>query len=483
MSKRIQVNGFEMGTPGHINHGLWALPGNRRVDYAKLDYWIDLARTLERGLFDAVFIADVVGTYDTYKGSRDPALRAGVQIPNIDPTLVISAMAAVTEHLAFAVTGTTTYEPPFGWARRLSTLDHLTGGRFAWNVVTGYLPDAAKNFGLSEQIKHDDRYELAEEFMDVVYHLFESSWDSDAVIQDAASGVYTDPARVHEISYQGKFFNVAGPHLSEPSPQRTPVIYQAGTSDRGKAFAARHAEGTFLLPRDDEQAKADIADLRRLTQEAGRDPHDIKAFLGVEIVTGHSEEEVNAKVQTLVRHRDLEGHLTLFGGWAGIDLSGDDTDKYLEYKAGDAMQTFEKMWAEGKNRKNVGELVQHHSHPANNKLFIASTPDKVADRLEQLIDGTDADGIKHIQHLSPATVRDLPDLIVPELQKRGRYRTEYTPGETLRERMIGRGNGLPLPGHPAAEIAKIREQREAKRRANGHARHAEAVAQEQRRSA
>lgn len=483
MSKRIQVNGFEMATPGHINHGLWALPGNRRVDYAKLEYWTDLARTLERGLFDAVFIADVVGTYDTYKGSRDPALRAGVQVPNIDPTLVISAMAAVTEHLAFAVTGTTTYEPPFGWARRLSTLDHLTGGRFAWNVVTGYLPDAAKNFGLSEQIKHDDRYELAEEFMDVVYHLFESSWDSDAVIQDVESGVYTDPARVHEIGYKGKFFDVAGPHLSEPSPQRTPVIYQAGTSDRGKAFAARHAEGTFLLPRDDAQAKADIADLRRLTQEAGRNPDDIKAFLGVEIVTGHSQEEVNAKVQTLVDHRDLEGHLTLFGGWAGIDLSGDDTDKYLEYNAGDAMQTFEKMWAEGESRKNVGELVKHHSHPANNKLFIAGTPDQVADRLEQLIDGTDADGINLIQHLSPGTFRDFTDLIVPELQQRGRYRTAYTPGETLRERLQGHGNGLPLPGHPADEIAKIREQREAKRRSNGRAVHAETGVQTQRRSA
>lgn len=464
MTKRIQVNGFEMATPGHINHGLWALPGNRRTEYNTLKYWTDLAQTLERGLFDAVFIADVLGTYDTYKGSRDPALRAGAQVPNIDPTLVISAMAAVTEHLGFAVTGTTTYEPPFGWARRLSTLDHLTGGRFAWNVVTGYLPDAARNFGRDKQIKHDDRYDLAEEFMDVVYQLFESSWDSDAVIKDRARGVYSDPSRVHEIGFEGKFYDVTGPHLVEPSPQRTPVIYQAGTSKRGKQFAARHAEGTFLLSRDAEHAREEIADVRRLTVEAGRKAHDIKAFLGVEIVTGHNQAEVDAKVQTLVDHRDIEGHLTLFGGWAGIDLSGDDTDQYLEYTAGDAMQSMEKMWSEGENRKNVGQLVEQLSHPANNKFFIAGTPDHVADRLEEFIDITDADGFNLIQHLSPGTFRDFTDLIVPELQRRGRYRTEYTPGETMRQRLHGHGNGHALPGHPAADLAEAREGREARRR-------------------
>src|SRR5699024_4947649 len=204
--KQIRVNGFEMATPGHINHGLWRMPGNRRVDYTKLDYWIDLARTAEKGLFDAIFLADVVGTYDSYKGSRSPALKAGMQVPNIDPSYVIPAMAAVTEHLGFAVTGTTTYESPFGWARRLSTLDHLTNGRFAWNIVAGYLPDAAYNYGLSDQVKHDDRYEIAEEFLEVVYELLESSWDDDAVVQDHENITYSDPSRVHEIGYEGNHF-------------------------------------------------------------------------------------------------------------------------------------------------------------------------------------------------------------------------------------------------------------------------------------
>lgn len=450
MPQQIHVNGFEMATPGHINHGLWRVPGNRRTQYKDLSYWTDLAKTLERGLFDAVFLADVVGTYSTYKGSRRAAVRSGVQVPNIDPTLVVPAMAAVTQHLGLAVTTTTTYEPPFGHARRLSTLDHLTQGRLAWNIVTGYLPDAALNYGLSEQVKHDDRYAIADEYLEVIYRLLEGSWEDDAVVLDAVSGVYTDPDKVHEIGFEGTYYSVVGPHLSEPSPQRTPVLYQAGTSTRGKGFAARHAEAVFLLPRDDDHARAEIADLRRLVAESGRDPYDVKTFVGAEIVVAPTRAEVEDKVALLRDHRDVEGHLALFSGWSGIDLSGDDTDSYLEYKAGDAMQTFERMWSEGEDRKKVGELVQFLSDPANDKRFIAGTPTEVADRLEELIDGTDADGINLIQHLSPGTFADFTDLVVPELQRRGRYRTAYTPGETLRERLFGEGQRRPKASHPSA---------------------------------
>ncbi|WP_370524213.1 LLM class flavin-dependent oxidoreductase [Cellulomonas sp. APG4] len=454
MSKQIHVNAFEMATPGHINHGLWRVPGNRRTEYKDLAYWTDLARVLERGLFDAVFLADVVGTYTTYKGDRRAALRAGMQVPNIDPAFVVPAMAAVTEHLGFAVTSTTTYEPPFSHARRLSTLDHLTRGRLAWNIVTGYLPDAARNFGLSEQIKHDDRYAIADEYLEVVYRLLESSWEDDAVVQDAADLVYTDPDKVHEIGFEGEYYSVAGPHLSEPSPQRTPVLYQAGTSSRGKGFAARHAEAVFLLPRDDAQAREEIADLRRLAVEAGRSRDHVKAFVGAEVVVAPTRAEAEDKVALLKEYRDVEGHLVLFSGWAGIDLSGDDTDSYLEYKGGDAMQTFERMWSEGSERKKVGELVQYLSEPEHDKRFIAGTPDEVADRIEEMIDTTDADGINLIQHLSPGTFADFTDLVVPELQRRGRYRTAYTPGETLRERLFGAGNARALPDHPAARFSR-----------------------------
>lgn len=457
MPKQIHVNGFEMATPGHINHGLWRDPANRRTEYKDLAYWTDLAKVLERGLFDAVFLADVVGTYTTYQGSRRAALRSGMQVPNIDPSYVVPAMAAVTEHLGFAVTATTTYEQPFGHARRLSTLDHLTRGRLAWNIVTGYLPDAARNFGLSEQIKHDDRYAIADEYLEVVYRLLESSWEDDAVVLDRENLVYTDPDKVHEIGFTGEYYSVAGPHLSEPSPQRTPVLYQAGTSKAGKGFAARHAEAVFLLPRDDAQAREEIADLRRLAVEAGRAPDHVKAFVGAEVVVAPTHAEVEDKLARIQELRDVEGHLVLFSGWAGIDLSGDDTDAYLEYHEGDAMQTFEKMWSQGEDRKKVGELVQFLSRPENDNRFIAGTPSEVADRIEEFIDTTDADGINLIQHLTPGTFADFVEHVVPELQRRGRYRTAYTPGETLRERLFGAGHARPLADHPASAYSVSRD--------------------------
>ena len=159
IEKQISFNLFEMNCVGHISHGLWVHPDNTRHNFNDLEFWIDEARLLEEGLFDAVFLADVVGTYDGYRGRADTAIREAVQIPNNDPLLVIPAMAAVTKNLGFAATFSTTYEPPFAFARRASTLDHLTKGRFGWNVVTSYLPNAARNFGLENEVAHDDRSE------------------------------------------------------------------------------------------------------------------------------------------------------------------------------------------------------------------------------------------------------------------------------------------------------------------------------------
>lgn len=184
--------------------------------------------------------------YDTYKQSKEPSIRDGMQIPLIDAALVIPVMASVTKHLSFAFTVSTTYEPPFAHARRFSTLDHLTQGRIAWNVVTSYLPNAARNFGLPEMIKHDRRYDIADEYLEVCYKLWELSWEDGAVIEDVKNGILVDPSKVHEINHSGEFFHVEGPHLSEPSLQRTPVLYQAGVSERGREFAAKHAECVFV---------------------------------------------------------------------------------------------------------------------------------------------------------------------------------------------------------------------------------------------
>ena len=240
-----------------------------------LDHWVALARTLERGLFDGLFLADVLGVYDVFEGKPDASLRNAVQMPLIDPLALVPAMAHATTHLGFGVTCNLAYEAPFLFARRMATLDHLTRGRIGWNIVTGYLDSAARAMGFDAQMEHDDRYDLADEYMQVVYALWEGGWRDDAVMRDRAAGIYADPARVRACNTTGKQFRVDAIPLWEPSPQRTPVLYQAGASDRGRVFAARHAECMFVNPSTKANVRRIVADLR-----ARAAPRPILAFLG-----------------------------------------------------------------------------------------------------------------------------------------------------------------------------------------------------------
>ena len=246
MKKQIRLNAFAMNCVAHQSPGLWTHPRDRTLDYNRLPYWLDLAKTLERGRFDGLFLADVLGVYDVFGNSPDAALRNAAQTPANEPLMLIPAMAAVTEHLGFGVTSNLSFEPPYPFARRMSTLDHLTEGRIGWNVVTGYLDSAARGAGKDKQTAHDDRYEIADEYMELVYKLWEGSWEDAAVLRDRARGVFADPSKVHRIQHEGTNYRLNAIHLSEPSPQRTPVLYQAGTSPRGRQFAAEHAECVFM---------------------------------------------------------------------------------------------------------------------------------------------------------------------------------------------------------------------------------------------
>jgi alkanesulfonate monooxygenase len=246
MPKEIRFNAFEMNCVAHQSPGLWRHPRDRSRDYKRLSYWIELAQILERGLFDGLFIADVLGVYDVFGGDARAALTHAAQVPVNDPLLLVPAMASATRHLGFGVTANLSFEPPYNFARRISTLDHLTDGRIGWNIVTGYLDSAARGAGRDRQTAHDDRYDIADEYMEVVYKLWEGGWADDAVKADAVRGVFTDPQRVRKVKHEGEHFRLDALHLSEPSPQRTPVLYQAGTSPAGRGFAARHAECVFM---------------------------------------------------------------------------------------------------------------------------------------------------------------------------------------------------------------------------------------------
>jgi FMN-dependent oxidoreductase (nitrilotriacetate monooxygenase family) len=206
--RQIRLNAFDMACVGHIQHGMWTHPRDHSSDYTSLDHWVRLAQMLERGLFDGLFLADVLGAYDVYGGNADASLRSAVQIPLLDPIALVPAMAHTTTHLGFGVTCNLAYETPFLFARRMATLDHLTRGRIGWNIVTGYLDSAARAMGFNAQIEHDDRYDLADEYLQVVYALWESGWADGAVLRDSQGGIYTDPRRVRPVRHHGRQFNV-----------------------------------------------------------------------------------------------------------------------------------------------------------------------------------------------------------------------------------------------------------------------------------
>jgi FMN-dependent oxidoreductase (nitrilotriacetate monooxygenase family) len=254
-------------------------------------------------------------------------------------------MAAVTTHLSFGVTASTTYEPPFLLARKYSTLDHLTKGRIAWNVVTSYLESAARNIGLDTQIAHDERYEIAEEYLNVVYKLWESSWRDDAVVRDTDQATFTLPGRVRRIDHKGKHFKVAGPFTNEPSTQRTPFIFQAGTSKAGKAFASKHAECMFLPGMEPHIVRESANDIRAQAAAHGRDPLSIKLIVGMLIIVDETDEKAKAKYEEYLSYADLEGSLALFGGWTNTDLGDYADDDELRFKGLGGIESMITSWS------------------------------------------------------------------------------------------------------------------------------------------
>src|SRR6202166_2648510 len=439
MKKEIRLNAFAMNCVAHQSPGLWTHPRDRTAEYTRLPYWIHLARALYRGRFAGLFLPDVLGVYDVFGGSPDAALRHATQPPANEPLLLISAMAAVTEHLGFGVTSNLSFEPPYPFARRMSTLDHLTEGRIGWNVVTGYLDSAARGAGKDKQTAHDDRYDIADEYMELVYKLWEGSWEDGAVLRDRARGIFADPARVHRIQHEGTSYRLNAIHLSEPSPQRTPVLYQAGTSPRGRQFAAQHAECVFMSGPSAKIIAPRVSGIRELAAKAGRNPAEILMFSMMTIILGRTEAEAKAKYADYRSHISPEGALTLMSGWTGVDFSTYDLDQQVRHVENDAGRTAmdnitradpDRVWT-------VREVAQHVGIGGIGPLVVGS-PEQVADAIEAWFDRTDVDGLNVPFAVSPGDFEDISDMLVPELARRGRYKASDQPG-TLREKLFGAG--------------------------------------------
>jgi len=435
IKKQLHVNLFEMNCVSHIVHGMWVHPDNNRHRFNDLDFWTELAQLVEYGTFDGIFLADVIGAYDQFRGGPETSLREGLQIPNNDPLLLIPAMAHVTKNLGFGATFSTTYEPPFTFARRMSTLDHLTKGRVGWNIVTSYLPNAALNFGFDGEVPHDQRYLIANEYLDVLYKLWEGSWDDDAVIQDRANRTYTDPSKVRYINHIGEHFRVKGPHLSQPSRQRTPVLFQATGSNAGKEFAARHAEVVFTGGQNSDAVRTNVADMRARARAQGRDPAHIKFITTANIIVGRTDDEVAAKIDDYRRLISAEGRLA--HSQSQFDFTAYSRDEKLADIIARGEVDRGKIPPRFRPDQTIGEIIEQLRSVSQGRYFAAGTPGIVADAIETWLDQDDIDGINLVQYLSFSTARDFIDLVVPELRRRGRFREKYVDGETLRERLIG----------------------------------------------
>ncbi|GAA1361911.1 LLM class flavin-dependent oxidoreductase [Arthrobacter rhombi] len=429
---------------------LWTHPLDDRLTVNSLDRWRNVAITAEQANLDALFFADVLGLYDVYGGAVDAALGWAVEAPANDPFMYVPALAALTERLAFVITASTTYEHPFSLARRFGTLDHLSGGRIGWNIVTSYLSSAARNFGLDEMLKHADRYARGDEFMEVVYKLLEGSWAGDAVIGSKEYTIYARPGAVHPIHHEGEHFRVDGPSLTSPSPQRTPTLFQAGWSPRGREFAAQHAEVILLPKKDPQEIAAGLADINQRALDRGRPAGEVRSMALARIITAPTASQAQAKYEDLQRNYHLEAQLVSYAGDTGIDL-----DKYADNEplttSTNGLSSYVVTGGPQDQPLTAGDVRRKFSQVTRGTdLLFIGTPDDVANQIQEHSAASGLDGYMINPLISPGTLDDFAELVVPQLVKRGLYDPEPKTG-TLRSRLRRDGADLlPPTSHGAS---------------------------------
>ena len=399
--KHIILNAFNMNCVGHINHGLWTHPRDRSTDYRKLSYWTDLAKLLERGLFDGLFIADIVGVYDIYRQSVDVTLKESVQLPVNDPMMLVSAMAAVTQHLGFGITVNLTYEAPYLLARRFSTLDHLTEGRIGWNIVTGYLDSAARAMGGAE---HDSarralrpRRRISRRALQAVGRKLGGRRRAARPRRRACSPI---PRKSARSGIAARYYDVEGYHLCEPSPQRTPVLFQAGSSGRGQAFAVRHAECVFVSSQSKEGTRKLVDALRAQAVAAGRAAGDLKIVMGITVVVGRTQREAEEKFAEYARHASPEAGLAHFAAGSGIDYSTYAPDDELAPPGGHKGRGIEssvQRVTDGKRGVTVRHLLDQMQLGGRYTTIVGDAA-QVADALQSWVDEAGVDGFNLSAH-------------------------------------------------------------------------------------
>ncbi len=433
--RQMHLIAFLMTGPTGHHHGAWRHPESDVDGILQPERYEHLARVLEAGCFDGLFFADILGLYDLYGGSYETMVGRGGQVCLLDPALVLPMMARVTRHIGLGLTYSSTFNHPYQIARMLGTLDHLSGGRAAWNVVASTSTLEARNFGLEEMPGRAQRYDRADEVLEACCALWDS-WEDGALLLDRASGAFADPAKIHYANYAGQWIRTRGPLTTPRSPQGRPVIMQAGSSDRGRAFGARWGEVIFTLQHRKEDMQAFYADFKSRMAALGRAPEECVVLPSIDVVLGETEsiareraEHVNSLVDTQLGLAQMSGHI-------GIDLARFDPDQPLQDIAvetgsrGSFDVILQGTRAEG---LTLGEAARRF---ATSELCpqLVGTAEMVADRLTDLFADHACDGFVLTPTLSPGMFEEFGRAVVPVLQRRGVFRREYT-GRTLRENL------------------------------------------------
>ncbi|MEH2115808.1 LLM class flavin-dependent oxidoreductase [Nostoc sp.] len=427
-SKQLKLGAFMR--PVSIHTGAWRYPGalpDANFNFPALKQFI---QKLEQGKFDAFFMADHLAVLNMPIN----ALKRSHTITSFEPFTLLSALASVTEHIGLVATASTTYDQPFHIARRFASLDHISGGRAGWNIVTTSNPDAALNFGLKEEVEHDERYVRAREFYDVVTGLWDSFAD-DAFIRDVESGIYFDPAKIHVLDHQGKHLSVRGPLNIARPVQGWPVIVQAGASEAGRQLAAETAEVVFAPASNLEGGKALFADIKKRAWAIGRNPESIKILPGALVIVGETVEEAIAKRAHLDSLVHYDSGIASLNGALGYDVSSFDPDGPLpeipQTNAGQSSR--ERVVAVAQREKlTIRQLAQRVGSYGG--LAFVGTPQTIADDMEQWLTEEGSDGFNIMFPYLPEGLNDFIDKVIPELQQRGIFRKEYE-GSTLRENL------------------------------------------------
>lgn len=442
--KRLHLGLFDNPQANGSGTATWRYPASQRHRFDELSYWLEIARICEDARFDFLFLADAWGWAEIDGRRPDICTTESLDLPRLDPAIVAAALLASTRQLGLVITASTLLEQPYALARRLASLDHLSGGRLGWNIVTtGTADTAVQAFGVP-MVPHDERYEMAEDFMELVYELWEGAWEPDALERDKARR-FADPAKVHRVDHEGPYFRSHGFGNTSYSPQGTPVLFQAGSSPAGRAFGGRHAEAAFLGGGSATVLAEQAAAIRAEAVRAGRRPDAVKVMTSFDCVVAPTREEARAKHASILAAQNPDVAVASYAMFTGLDLSSYGPDTPMSELRTELSQTQVTRFA----GQTVGQVLQDWATHGVGAVPFVGSAEEVADHICSLTEEADLDGILLHPQVQPTSTTDFVELVLPILRARGVAPVDAT-SPTLRQRLLG-GAGPTLPDdHPGA---------------------------------